>query len=313
MVSRDKLSRREFLYRSAQVGSVACGLPAALSFAGVEERWQIGCYTRPWDKYDYRVALDAIAEAGFKYVGLMTTKSKSNLVISAATSLEEARIVCEEIKKRSLSVSSVYGGGIGVDKSLQAGIDDLKKLIDNCAACDAKTLLMGGIGNEKLYDAYYEAIAHCCDYAAAKGVGITIKPHGGLNATGPQCRKVIERINHKNFTLWYDPGNIYYYSNAELDPVDDSPSVGGIVTGMCVKDYLHPKNVLVTPGTGMVDFPAVFKQLNKGGFRKGPLIVECLKPGDLKQTLADAKKARQFLEELTGQAPEKKKMIMLPN
>jgi|GEM_PF-3606521 len=36
--------------------------------------WQIGCYTRPWDRYDYRVALDAIAELGFPYVGIMTHK-----------------------------------------------------------------------------------------------------------------------------------------------------------------------------------------------------------------------------------------------
>ena len=42
------------------------------------EPYMIGCYTRPWAQYDYRVALDAIAEAGYKYVGLMTTKAKKN-------------------------------------------------------------------------------------------------------------------------------------------------------------------------------------------------------------------------------------------
>jgi hypothetical protein len=33
--------------------------------------YQIGCYTRPWDQHDYRVALDGIAEAGFKYAGIL--------------------------------------------------------------------------------------------------------------------------------------------------------------------------------------------------------------------------------------------------
>ena len=42
---------------------------AARRAPGAGEPYRIGCYTRPWDKYDYRVALDAIAEAGFKYVG----------------------------------------------------------------------------------------------------------------------------------------------------------------------------------------------------------------------------------------------------
>ena len=54
-------------------------------------RWQIGCYTRPWDRYDYRTALDAIAKAGFRYAGLMTTKSKTRLVISTATIPPSAR------------------------------------------------------------------------------------------------------------------------------------------------------------------------------------------------------------------------------
>jgi hypothetical protein len=170
---------------------------------------------------------------------------------------------------------------------------------------------MGGIGNEKLYKAYYKAIAECCDYAAEKGVGISVKPHGGLNATGPQCRKTIEMINHKNFRIWYDPGNIYYYSDGKRDPVTDAATVDGLVVGMCIKDYKHPKKVNLTPGTGMVDFPAVMARLKQGGFTGGPLVVECLDPGDLEQTLAEAKKARLFLEELTGQKTSSARVTQL--
>jgi len=160
---------------------------------------------------------------------------------------------------------------------------------------------MGGVSDEKLYKAYYKAIAECCDYAAEKGIGISVKPHGGLNATGPQCRKTIEMVGHRNFRIWYDPGNIFYYSNGELDPVIDAATVDGLVVGMCIKDYKHPKNVSVTPGTGQVNFPAVLARLKKGGFTHGPLVVECLEPGDLTQTLAEARKVRSFLEEITGQ------------
>ena len=148
---------------------------------------------------------------------------------------------------------------------------------------------------------YYKAIAECCDYAAEKGIGISVKPHGGLNATGPQCRKTIEMVGHKNFRIWYDPGNIFFYSDGKLDPVADAASIDGLVVGVSIKDYKPPKNVAVTPGTGKVDFAGVLARLKQGGFTGGPLIVECLEPGDLQQTLAEAKKARQFLEELTGQ------------
>ncbi|MHC4284537.1 MAG: sugar phosphate isomerase/epimerase family protein, partial [Planctomycetota bacterium] len=223
------------------------------------------------------------------------------LVISASTTLEEAEQVGEEVKKRGLAVPSIYGGSIPVEKSLKAGIEGLRKLIDNCAACGAKNLLMGGTGNEKLYKTYYKAIAECCNYAAEKGIGISVKPHGGLNSTGPQCRKTVEMVGHRNFRIWYDPGNIFYYSNGELDPVADAATVDGLVVGMCIKDYRHPKDVLVTPGNGKVNFPAVLARLKKGGFTRGPLVVECLERGDLKQTLVEARKARRFLEELTGQ------------
>ena len=310
MTQIDKLSRRAFLEQSAKVaatglaGSYVNSLSASASGQSTDGPWQIGCYTRPWDKYDYRTALDAIAEAGFKYAGLMTTKSKTGLVISVTTTLEEAERVNQEVKKRNLKVLSVYGGDIAVAKSLKAGIEDLRKLLDNCAACGAKNLLMGGTGDKQVYEAYYKAIAECCDYAAEKGIGISIKPHGGLNATGPQCRKAVELVGHKSFRIWYDPGNILYYSDGHLDPVADAATVDGLVTGMCVKDYRHPKNVAVTPGTGQVDFPAVLARLKKGGFSGGPLVVECLEPGDAEKTLGEAKKARLFLENVVGQKPQ---------
>lgn len=307
MKHMESVSRRAFLDRALKGGAAACAVTAAVRCrAGSEPQeepgdlWQIGCYTRPWDKQEYRVALDAIAEAGYKYAGLMTTKSDTRLVISYKTTLDEAHAVGEECKQRGLKVPSVYGGGIPVEESLEAGIAGMRKLIDNCAAARAANLLMGGVGDADIQALYYKAIAECCDYAAEKKVGITVKPHGGLNATGPQCRDIVKSVDHKNFRVWYDPGNILYYSDAELDPVEDAASVDGLVVGMCVKDYRHPKNVAVTPGTGEVDFPAVLARLKQGGFTRGALVVECLNPGELPETLEEAKKARRFLEELVA-------------
>ncbi len=309
MNAKKHLTRRGFLSGSAKLGAMSTLAWTCSSLrpehAGASEGkaapYMIACYTRPWAKYEYRVALDAIAEAGYKYAGLMTAKGRNNLVLSVDTTPEEAAQVAEEVKKRNLKVVSVYGGDIPVQKSLEAGIEGLKRLIDSCAACGTMNLLMGGTGNKEIYERYYKAIAECCDYAAAKGMGISIKPHGGLNATGPQCRKTVELVGNKNFGIWYDPGNIFFYSDGKLNPVDDAPSVNGLVMGMCIKDFKPPKSVDVTPGTGLVDFAAVLAKLKAGGFKGGALVVECLEPGDLAHTLAEAKKTRQFLEKLTGQ------------
>jgi sugar phosphate isomerase/epimerase len=289
-----EMSRREMLGRTLAVGSLAPHLTSALSKpAG---GWRIGCYTRPWGQHEYRVALDAIVEAGFKYAGLMTTKSPNNLVISVDTPLEEAQKVGEECRKRKLSVPSLYGGGIPVERSLEAGIQGMRRLIDNCVAARIENLMMGGVSEPNLVEPYYKAIAECCAYAREKGIGISVKPHGGTNATGPQCRKLIESVGCSNFRLWYDPGNIFYYSDGKLDPVDDSPTVNGLVVGMSVKDFRMPKEVELTPGTGMVNFPKVMANLKRGGFTGGALIIECLAPGDLPELLANAKNARAFVE-----------------
>ncbi len=76
--------------------------------------------------------------------------------------------------------------------------------------------------------------------------------------------------------------------------------VDGLVVGMSVKDFQPPKEVLVTPGTGKVNFRAVLARLKKGGFVSGPLIVECLAPSEDRRVIAaEARKARRFLESLT--------------
>jgi sugar phosphate isomerase/epimerase len=296
------MPRREFFKTTA--ATLAClgvsrGLsPGAATPAG---GYQIGCYTRPWDQFEYRVALDGIAEAGYRHAGLMTAKGKSWVIITVDSTPEEVAAIAGEVKQRGLKTLSIYGGDFPVAKSIEAGLAGLRRLIDHCALCGCPNLMLGGTTDEKLFQPYYKVVAEGCAYAASKGVGLSVKPHGGQNATGKQCRQIIEKVGHKNFRLWYDPGNIFYYSDGKLDPVDDAADVDGLVVGMSVKDFKPPKEVLVTPGTGQVNFREVMARLRKGGFTSGPLIVECLAKGDAAAVTAEAKKTRLFLEELTGQ------------
>lgn len=311
MIRQETQSRRHFLKQAIYSSSVGMALNSLVSASFSEEVnpsaqqalpvWQIGCYTRPWDRYEYLFALDAIAEAGYKYVGLMTTKSANGLIISHETSEETAHQIGEECKRRNLDPLSAYGGGFPVDISIEAGIQGLRRIIAACSAAGVKDLMLGGVTDEKLHSPYYKAVSECCDYASEKGIGISVKPHGGTNSTGSQCRRIIEEVNKPNFRLWYDPANIFYYSDGKINPIDDAATVDGLVVGMSVKDYQHPKEVLVTPGTGQVDFPEVMAKLMAGGFRSGPLIVECLKVGEPESMVEEARKALRFTEALIHQ------------
>ena len=49
----------------------------------------------------------------------------------------------------------------------------------------------------------------------------------------------------------------------------------GFVSGMTITDFRPPKEVMVTPGTGTVDFRKVLARAKTGRFTQGPLAVEC--------------------------------------
>ncbi|MCL4177059.1 MAG: sugar phosphate isomerase/epimerase [Verrucomicrobia bacterium] len=295
------LPRRGFL-RRALLAPAGLSALRSLSAAADSAGYQLGCYTRPWDAYPYEVALDGIAEAGFRYAGLMTAKGKNWVIVTVDSTPEEVARIADAAKARNLEILSIYGGDFPVAISVQAGIAGLRRLIDHSVSCRCPNLMLGGTGDAALFDAYYKVVAECCDYAREKNVGLSIKPHGGTNATGPQCRRIIEQVGHPNFRLWYDPGNIFYYSDGALDPVDDATTVNGLVAGMSVKDFLPPKEVLVTPGTGKVDFPKVLAALRQGGFTHGPMLVECLARGDATTVTLQARKTLRYLQALTGSA-----------
>ena len=87
MFTPNQLTRREFLGRTLAVGAAGLVVPRLAAGSATaappylqDRGWQIGCWTRPWAKYDYRVAMDAIAEAGFKYIGLTGAKTNTRRV-----------------------------------------------------------------------------------------------------------------------------------------------------------------------------------------------------------------------------------------
>lgn len=295
------MNRRQFLQRmAATTGAAGLAIPRPCAAAEPAlDGFQIGCYTRPWDELDLETALDGIAEAGYRYAGIMTAKGTSWVVITPETTPEAAAKVGAAVRQRGLKTLSVYGD-FKVGESVTDGVQALTRLIENAAACGSPGLMLGGTGDPQAYAAYFKAIAECCDLAQTKGVELTVKPHGGLNATGPQCRQAIETVGHPNFRLWYDPGNILYYSDGQRDPVEDAATVDGLVAGMSVKDFLPPKEVMVTPGTGQVDFPRVLARLKQGGFTRGPLVVECVARGAGRNVTDEARQARRFLETLVG-------------
>ena len=87
-MSNAPTSRRAFLSGWVALGAVTSFPSSAQTTGG----YLIGCYTRPWDAWELDRALDGVAEAGYRWVGLMTAKGKSWVIITPDTTLFEGSV-----------------------------------------------------------------------------------------------------------------------------------------------------------------------------------------------------------------------------
>ena len=138
-------------------------------------------------------------------------------------------------------------------------------------------------------------MADAAAQAEKHGVQIAIKPHGGVSASSEEILRCLDKVAHPNFKIWYDAGNIIYYTGR--DPVAELEPIARHVSGFCAKDCPGPKGEVMSQyGTGKVDFKAVLAKLKSAGFN-GPIMVEGIKVGaTVEETTANARANRQFLE-----------------
>ena len=140
-------------------------------------------------------------------------------------------------------------------------------------------------------------MADAAPYAQERGLKLVLKPHGGGSGAAEEILRCIDQVKQPNFKIWYDAGNIIYYTGK--DPVEQLKPVARYVTGFCAKDCDREKgSVWLEFGTGKVDFPAVFGELRRAGFN-GPVMVECCAHGETpEEVTANARKNREYLEKV---------------
>src|SRR5215510_4311372 len=159
-----------------------------------------------------------------------------------------------------------------------------RKQIDNARFLSLKHLLSMGVDKPEQFEHYLKVMSDAAAYAQDKGIRLAMKPHGGISGASDEILRVLKQVNHPNLSIWYDAGNIIYYTGK--DPVAELEPILKHVTGFCAKDCGEPKGeVMIQFGTGKVDFAAVFKKLKAAGFN-GPMMVECCKIGDTPEETA---------------------------
>lgn len=279
------------------MGTVALAGSMAAALSATPAAWPVGCFNRPWTSWSYDVALDGIAEAGFKLTGLLSGHRGEAFTSSTATP-EYLASLKKRIGQRGLACN-MTAIRFRPDAPLAENKADLRKQIENAARLELRYMLTFGIDDPRHFEDFYRLMADASAEAEKRGIQIAMKPHGGGSGASAEILRCIEKVAHSNFKIWYDAGNIIYYTGK--DPVAELRPIAKHVTGFCAKDCPAPKGEVMSQfGTGKVDFKAVFNELKKAGF-DGPVMVEGVKVGETPDsTTANARANRLFLTDVLG-------------
>ena len=240
-------------------------------------------------------AFDGIKAAGYSLMGLLSRTPKDPLAGSDATPEYLGRLK-ERIAARGLKANMVALRNKD-QVPLDDQIRDMRQQIDNAKVIGVEFLLTFGVDKPEHYENYYRLMHDAAAYAQDKGLKVVLKPHGGASGASEEILRCLEQVRHPNFKIWFDAGNIIYYTGK--DPVEQLKPVARHVTGFCAKDCAREKGeIWLEFGTGKVDFHGVFSELKRVGFN-GPVMVECCAQGDTPERVTEnARKNREYLEKI---------------
>jgi sugar phosphate isomerase/epimerase len=258
---------------------------------------ELGCLNRPWYDFTLAESLAGIGAAGFPVCGFISQQQGRPLISDTQAEADLAAVnalVAQHGLRAQVLISNT-----DTNLSLEASVAKLRTTISRARALGLSHLVLTGTHDESKYEAWYAATAQGLDFAQEQGVKVLLKAHGGMCALAEDLLYARERLSHPNFGLCYDPGNIYYYTGEKAE--EDLPKVAAHVDAMCLKDETGGKHgdVMLTLGTGLVDFPRIFSILNDHGF-SGPCWVECVGGKTLAEIDAEAKKTYDFITQVVA-------------
>ena len=257
----------------------------------------LGCTTRPYNRVTFAEACQRIADAGYSDIAVFAHDGE--MPVDSSSSAKEVAAVRQVATDAGLKPSMLLGR-THLELGLDAATDDYKRLIDNAAALKCEWILELGTGKEEHYGDYPKLMSAVADHAQTAGIGISLKPHGGISLTAQELIDLHNQVNHPAFRISYDPGNIIYYTKGAVRPEDEVEQVTSRTSTLIIKDCSlegDQPNVMVTAGDGLVDFPFVIGKMREGGFR-GPMYVECVGSTEPDDIHADLKRTQAFIAAL---------------
>lgn len=246
-----------------------------------EDRFHLGAMTIPYARWSFDRALEGIARAGLRQVGI-SHGSADGPVLPEAPTRSDCHALRQRIERHGLTPSLMFARRLPGDPA-----ESLRRDVDIVAELEIPFLLHIPVSPSPAFSAkrigemvwfhrveeWFRSLAPAIRRAERRGVTILLKPHGGIAGTGEDLALIVERLGSPAVRVIYDPGNVAYYEGVR--PEQDLPVVADLVRAVCVKDHRGGKAVLdfPTPGDGDVDHASIFRTLDASGF-SGPCLIE---------------------------------------
>jgi sugar phosphate isomerase/epimerase len=223
--------------------------------------WKMGAALWTFHTVNFPMSLDKVDSAGIKYI-------EPNTFHRAGPDLKDSMILqlspegIEKLKlmmaAKGLKCESIYIVGDSTINSWKKQFDIAKQLGVEFVTTEPPLNMWDGIDS----------------LAGAYGIKVAIHEHWrGVSHYWDTDTTLMAIKGHPNFYVCADLG---HWPKSGVNPLDAVKKLSGHIIAIHLKDiaaYNDPSLKDVPVGTGVVDFPAIFQELKKQGF-KGHIYIE---------------------------------------
>jgi sugar phosphate isomerase/epimerase len=304
------ISRRKFIAAGA-ASSIALTTLTATSEAAVVQpakkdpptRFQIACMTLPYSQFPLQRALTGLRNAGYAHVAWGTTHMEGGTrtpIIARDAPVGRAKDLSSRCRDMGLEPVMMFSD---IYPEAKDGFQVLRQRVLQAAAGRVPQVLTFGHtrgGNEKLWIERFKQLAPIC---RDNNVVLVVKQHGGETGTGAACARITREINHSQFKVNYDAGNVMDYLNGKVNPLEDLRGCASEVRSFCIKDhrFFPEPHQDCGPGFGEVDH---YRLLNLVAFTGLTISLSCEnifapavpRPAKPEGIDALARRAKEYLE-----------------
>lgn len=237
------------------------GAEAAGGTVTPSKDWKFGVALWTFHTFNFPQSLDKVDSAGIKYIEPNTFHSAGpefNNTTIGKLSPEQIDQLKQLIAKKGLICESIYiTGGKTVD-AWKSDFELAKRMGVKFVTCEPQADMLDAVDS----------------LAGAYGIKVAIHEHWkGMSRYWNPDTTLMAIKGHPNFGVCADLG---HWPKSGINPLDAVKKLAGHIIGVHLKDiaaYNDPKLRDVPVGTGVVDFPAIFRELKKQNF-KGHIYIE---------------------------------------